>query len=264
MAKTQKELAFLRDLYIQDDWTKRFTDLVDKHMDLRDSENMLYINAGTGGHALAIHERFGEKTDIFASCENEDILAIARDKGAAIRSPVDFSTIRFEDNAFDAVLADATFVKPSEYAAFIDKTVRVARTGGDIAVFLPSAGSFGEIFSLMWEALYNEEMTEHGPAVEELIAELPPVWKVEELGERASLVNINTQTSNEVFDYETSAEFLSSPLVADFLFPVWLETLDEDEKERVTKTLAHLIDTEDGSISFRFSVKATLLTGEKG
>ena len=66
MAKTQKELAFLRDLYIQDEWTRRFTDLVDKHMDLRDSENMLYINAGTGGHALAINERFGEKTDIFA------------------------------------------------------------------------------------------------------------------------------------------------------------------------------------------------------
>jgi ubiquinone/menaquinone biosynthesis C-methylase UbiE len=108
MAKTQKELAFLRDLYIQDDWTKRFTDLVDKHMDLRDSENMLYINAGTGGHALAIHERFGEKTDIFASCENEDMLTIAKDKGAATRSPVDFSTIRFEDDAFDAVLADAT------------------------------------------------------------------------------------------------------------------------------------------------------------
>jgi ubiquinone/menaquinone biosynthesis C-methylase UbiE len=264
MAKSQKELAFLRDLYIQEDWTKRFTHLVDKHMDLRDSENMLYINAGTGGHALAIHERFGQKTDIFASCENEDILAIARDKGAAIQSTVDFSTIRFEDDAFDAVLADATFVKPADYAAFIDNTVRVARTGGDIAVFLPSAGSFGEIFSLLWEALFNEEMTEHGPAVEELIAELPPVWRIEEMGERAGLVNINTQMSTEIFDYETSSEFLSSPLVADFLLPVWLETLDENEKERVTNALAQLIDSEDGSISFRFSVKATLLTGEKG
>ena len=82
MAKTQKELAFLRDLYIQDEWTRRFTDLVDKHMDLRDSENMLYINAGTGGHAMAIHERFGEKTDIFASCEDEDMLTIALRQGS--------------------------------------------------------------------------------------------------------------------------------------------------------------------------------------
>src|SRR5450759_4711214 len=104
IAKTQKDLAFLRDLYIQDEWTKRFTDLVDKHIDLKDSENMLYLNAGTGGPAMATFARFGEKTDIFASCENDDLLNIARDKATAISSDVDFSVLRFEDDAFDAVL----------------------------------------------------------------------------------------------------------------------------------------------------------------
>ena len=264
MAKTQKELAFLRDLYIQDEWTRRFADLVDKHMDLRDSENMLYINAGTGGHALAINERFSEKTDIFASCEDEDMLVIARDKGAAIRSDVDFSTIRFEDDAFDAVLADATFVRPADIESFIENTVRVARTGGDIAIFLPSAGSFGEVFSLMWEALFNLDLTEHGAEVEELIAELPTISRINELGKRSGLVNINTQMATEEFEYESGAEFVESPLVADFLMPKWLETLETDEKERVTKELARLIDAEEAPLTFRFSVKATLLTGEKG
>ena len=264
MAKTQKELAFLRDLYIHDEWTRRFTDLVDKHMDLSDSENMLYINAGTGGHALAINERFGEKTDIFASCEDEDMLAIARDKAAAVRSDVDFSTIRFEDNAFDAVLADASFVRPAEIESFIENTIRVARTGGDVAIFLPSAGSFGEIFSLLWEALFNEDLTDHGAAVETLIADLPTVSHVEELAKRYDMVNVNTQMATELFEYENGAEFIESPLVADFLMPVWLETLDENEKERVVKQLAQLIDAEEASLTFRFSVKATLLTGEKG
>ena len=263
MAKTQKELAFLRDLYIQDEWTRRFTDLVDKHMDLSDSENMLYINAGTGGHALAINERFGEKTDIFASCENDDLLVIARDKAAAIGSDVDFLTIRFEDDAFDGVLADATFVRPSDLDEFIENTVRVARTGGDIAIFLPSAGSYGEVFSLLWEAFFNEDLTEHGAAVETLIAELPPVSRIEELAKRAGLVNINTQMATELFEYENGTEFIASPLVADFLMPVWLETLDENEKERVTKQLAQLIDAEEAPLSFMFSVKAMLLTGEK-
>ncbi len=264
MAKTQKELAFLRDLYVQDDWTKRFTDLVDKHMDLRDSDNMLYINAGTGGHALAIHERFGEKTDIFASCENEDVLAIARDKGAAISSTVDFSMIRFENDAFDAVLADATFVPPPELASFIEDTVRVARTGADIAVFMPSVGSFGEVFSLMWEAFFTEELTEHAAGVEKLVAELPTASHLEKVAADAGMVNINSQTSVEIFDFENGAEFISSPLVADFLMPVWLATMDANEKERVNDKLAQLIDAEDGDLSFRFSVKATLLTGEKG
>ena len=263
MAKTQKELAFLRDLYIQSEWTQRFTDLVDKHMDLRDSENMLYINAGTGGHALAINERFGEKTDIFASCEDEDMLVIARDKASSIASDVDFSTIRFEDDAFDAVLADATLVRPAEIEYFIENTVRVARTGGDIAIFLPTSSSYGEVFSLLWEVLFNEDLAEHGAAVERFIAELPTVSRIEELGTRSGLVNINTQMATELFEYESGTEFVESPLVADFLMPVWLETLETDEKERVTKELARLIDAEEAPLTFRFSVKATLLTGEK-
>ena len=264
MEKTQKELAFLRDLYIQDEWTRRFTDLVDKHMDLSDSENMLYINAGTGAHAMATYERFGEKTDIFASCENEDILTIARDKAAAVSSGVDFSTIRFEDDAFDAVLADATFVRPADLESFIENTIRVSRTGGDIAIFLPTAGSYGEVFSLMWEVLFNEDLAEHGAAVEKLIAELPTVSSVEAIGKRAGLVNINAQTATEVIEYENGAAFIASPLVADFLMPVWLEMLDEDEKERAVKQLAQLIDAEDADLTFKFSLKATLLTGEKG
>jgi ubiquinone/menaquinone biosynthesis C-methylase UbiE len=263
MAKTQKERAFLRDLYIQDEWTKRFTDLVDKHMDLRDSDNMLYINAGTGGHALAIHERFGEKTAIFASCEDEDMLAIARDKAIAVQYDVDFSTLRFEDDAFDAVLADATFVPPPALEDFIQNTVRVARTGGDIAIFMPSVGSFGEVFSLMWEAFFTEDLMEHAAGVEKLVAELPTVSHLEELASAAGMVNINTQTAIEVFDFENGEAFISSPLVEDFLMPVWLETMDEDEKERVNKKLAELIDDEDGTLSFQFKLKATLVTGEK-
>ena len=253
----------MRDLYIQDDWTKRFTDLVDKHIDLRDSENMLYINAGTGGHALAIGERFGEKTDIFATCEDEDTLTIARDKAAAVRSEVDFSDVRFEDDAFDAVLADATLVRPAEIEHFVENVVGTARTGADVALFLPSAGSYGEIFTLLWEVLFNDDLGEHGAVVENLIAELPTISRLEEWAAAAGLVNINTETACEVFEYDNGAAFIASPLVADFLLPAWLETLDDNEKERVHEELAQLIDAEDGTMSFRFSVKATLLTGEK-
>lgn len=264
MEKTEKELAFLRDLYLNEDWTKRFTDLVDRHMDLRDSENMLYINAGTGSHAMAVVERFGEKTDVFATCENDHLLAIAQDKAAAIKSPVDFSTLRFEDDAFDAVLADGSFVRPDEVETLIENVVRVARTGGDVAVFLPSVGSYGEVFSLLWEAIFNERISGQDETVQRLIAGLPTISRLEKIGELAGMVNINTETATELFEYDNGKEFVESPLVANFLMPAWLETFEEDEKERVQNQLAQLIDAEDGTMSFRFSVKATLLTGEKG
>lgn len=263
MEKTQKEMAFLRDL-IADEWTRRFTDLVDKHLDLSDSENLLYINAGTGGHALILDEKFGAKTDIFASCEDEDMLNIARDKAAAVSSNVDFSAMRFEDDAFDAVLADASLVRPSDIEEFVEDVVRVARTGGDVAIFLPSAGSFGEIFSLLWEVLYIDDLGLRGHAAESLINELPTNSRIEAIAANAGMVNVRTETATEILEFDDGKAFVSSPIVEDFLFQNWLATLDENEKERVTDDLAGLIDAEDGEMSFKLTVKATLLTGEKG
>lgn len=263
MKKTQKELAFLRDLYIEDAWTQRFAELVDKHLKLDEAENLLYINAGTGGHAFAIAERSGEKIDIFASCENEDILSIARDKAAAVGSNVDFSCIRFEDDAFDSVLADATFIRPAEITDLVDDAVRVARHGADVAIFMPTAGSYGEVLSIIWEVLFNEEMTENSAAVERLISSIPTISRVEEIAERAGLINIKTEMAIEVFEFENGAEFAASPLVEDFLMPIWLETLSEEDLVPVTEKIAQLIDTEDGDLTFRFTVKATLVTGEK-
>jgi ubiquinone/menaquinone biosynthesis C-methylase UbiE len=263
MVKTQKELAFLRDLYIHDEWTRRFTELLDKHVDLKGDENILYVNAGTGNHAFALREKVKSDTAIFATCEDEDMLAIARDKAAAVKADIDFSMIEFEDDAFDTVLADASFVRPAALADFVKNSVRVTRHGGKTAVMLVAAGSFGEIFSLLWEVLFNEDLGEHGAAAERMIAEIPTVSEVEAMAGQAGLENIETHTANEVFEYDNGAAFIGSPLVADFLLPVWLKTLSENEKEQVIEKLAQLIDDEDGTLSFRFSVKATLLTGEK-
>lgn len=264
MAKSQKELAFLRELYLQDDWTRRFAELVDKHIDLSDSENLLYINAGTGGHAIALAERFGEKVDVFASVENEDLLNIARDKAAAVSSNVDFSMLNFEEDSFDAVLVDASLLAPSEIEAAIANATRVARTGADIAVIAPSSGSYGEVFSLMWEVLASDDMDGDGAVVESLISELPGVSRLEEFAAAAGLVNVHTESVAELFEFENGQEFVESPLVADFLMPSWLGDDDDEKNERVNKQLAQLIDAEDGDISFIFSVKATLLSAEKG
>ena len=263
MAKTEKELAFLRDLYINDEWTHRFTDLADKHLKFSREKNFLYINAGTGNHAFALREKLDKTTAIFATCENEELLKIARDKALAVKSDVDFCSIRFEDSAFDSVLVDASFVRSDELEQLIKESVRVARTSGKVGVFFPAAGSFGEIFSLLWEVLFNEDLGEHGAAAEQMVKDLPPVWRAEEIAESVGLVKVESNTSNEVFDYENGAKFIGSPLVADFLLPLWLDSLNEKEKERVIEKLAQLIDAEEGSLTFRFGVKVVFLTGEK-
>jgi ubiquinone/menaquinone biosynthesis C-methylase UbiE len=264
MTKTQKELAFLRDLYVDNEWTLRFTDLVDKHIGFAKEEKLLYINAGTGNHALALSKKLDKQADFFATAENEDVLTIARDKAIAVKANIDFSMNRFDDESFSGVIADASFVRPDDLQNFVREAVRVVEPGGKVAFFTVSAGSFGEIFSLLWEVCFNEDLGEHGALSEKLISELPTVSRIEEISKNAGLENIETHTQNEIFEYQNGAEFVAVPLVADFLLPVWLESLSDKEKSKATAKLAALIDAEDQDLTFRFSVKATLAIGEKG
>jgi ubiquinone/menaquinone biosynthesis C-methylase UbiE len=263
MTKTQKELAFLRDLYVDNEWTLRFTDLVDKHIGFAKEEKLLYINAGTGNHALALSKKLGRNAKFFATAENKHVLTIARDKAIAVKANIDFSMNNFDDESFSAVIADASFVRPVELQNFVAEAARVTETGGKVAFFTVSSGSFGEIFSLLWEVCFNEDLGEHGALSEQLITELPTISRIEEIAAHARLENVETHTQNEIFEYKNGAEFVAAPLVADFLLPVWLKTLNKKEQAKATKQLAKLIDAEDQDLTFRFSVKATLAIGEK-
>lgn len=102
-----------------------------------------------------------------------------------------------------------------------------------------------------------------GGEVERLITDLPPVSSIEEIAVKAGLTNIETHTKNEIFEYENGAEFIGSPLISYFLLPRWLDFLTDKQKEQAAKKLAQIIDSERDGLTFRFSVKATLLIGEK-
>ena len=70
--KSDKELAFLQDLFIAPDWGERFAELIDAHVKLPTEGKALYIAAGTGAHAMALQERAGTKLDLLCIDENPD------------------------------------------------------------------------------------------------------------------------------------------------------------------------------------------------
>lgn len=261
MSKTEKELAFLQDLYISTDWTERFTDLFGKDFDTKEFENILYINAGTGNHALALEEKLGEDTDLIAVCQNQELLRIAQAKADVVRSDIKF-TGDFPDEKFDAVIADASLVKPSELKEFMTEAAGFSRW--QIALLLPTAGSFGEIFSYLWQVLLELDWLDKSAEIENLLSEIPTAFRVEEMMRDLGFTKAEATTKNEEFEFENGAEFIAAPLVADFLFENWLDFLDETEKEQLSTKLAQLIDAECEGLSFRFAVKTTLVVGAKG
>lgn len=260
MSKTEKELAFLQDLYISTDWTQRFTDLIGKDFKADEFENILYINAGTGNHALALEEKIDEDTEFVAVAQNAELLNIAKAKADAVKSNIVF-TDGLPDEKFDAVIADLSFIKPSELKNSMNESAELSRW--QIAFLLPTAGSFGEIFSYLWQTLLELDWLDKGAEIENLLSELPTVSQAEEMTKDLGFSQVEAKTKNEIFEFENGAEFIEAPLVTDFLFENWLGFLSENEKEQVSEKLAQIIDTEREDLTFRFAVKATLITGAK-
>jgi hypothetical protein len=261
MSKTEKELAFLQDLYIATGWTERFTDLLGKDFNTEEFENILYLNAGTGNHALTLEEKLDENTELIAVTENDELLKIAQAKADAVKSDINFTALK-PARKFDAVIADASLVKPSELKDFLTKAADSSRW--QIAFLLPTAGSFGDIFSYLWQVFFELEWLDKGAEVENLINEIPTVSAAEEMIKDLGFKKTEAKTKNENFEFENGAEFVESVLVRDFLLENRLGFLTETEKEQVYEKLAQTIDAECEGLTFRFTVKATLITGAKG
>ena len=267
-AKSEKELAFLYDLYVATDWGERFAELVDARVELPKEGRALYVAAGTGSHAMALHERAGKKLELVCVDESDDYLELARAKAAAAKEPTQFQreepgSLSFPDESFDFALGNASMVPGHDLRAVVSELVRVTAPGGTVAWWLPTASSFGEFFSIFWEALLNADFEDHGVEVEHLITEMPTVSDVEKLAKDEGLDEVQSWTTIEEFDYQSGEEFLNSPLINDFLLPGWLSSVPEAARPRVQEELARIIDEERHTGEFPLTMKATLVMGRK-
>ncbi len=266
--KSQKELAFLYDLYIATDWAERFAALVDERVELPKEGRALYVAAGTAGHALALKER-DEELSLLCVDENPECLEIAQAKAVAVHQEAEFQredpqALSFEDDRFDLVLGDASLTPPTKLRSMLAEIVRVAKPGATVATWFPTAASFGEVFSIYWEALTRAGLGDHSAAVENLINELPTVANVESWADQMGLESVTVTTAVEEFHYDSGDSFLSSPMISDFLLPNWFQRVPAADQDRVIRELTRIIDEERHDGEFLLTLKATLVVGKKG
>ena len=270
MRKSDKELAFLHDLYVATDWGERFAALVDGHVRLPKEGRALYVGSGTGGHALALAERGGAALELVGVEESEGQVELARAKAAAVDGAgVEFhhaqlEDLAFEDEQFDLVVGDASLVAPERLPEVLTEMVRVAAPGATVSLSVASASSFGEFFSVYWEALANTGYMEQAAGVESLIGELPTASEVEVLARREALEEVESWTTIEEFGFPSGREFLDAPLVENFLLKHWLDLLpDEEARTNVMDEVTRIIDDDRHELDFSLTVKATIVVGKK-
>lgn len=266
--KSDKELAFLQDLFIAPDWGERFAELIDEHLKLPNAGKALYMAVGTGGHALSLQERTGSKLEFLCVDENAECIELARAKATATDGHVGFDlaaldNLNLRDTRYDLVIGNASLVSPQRIRRMLSEMVRVAAPSATIALTLPTASSFGEFFSIYWEALHNNGLLDNEPDVEQLITELPTVSHVEQLAEDEGLKEVESWTRIEEFDFASGEHFLTSPLVAEFLMQEWLALVPDDMRAGLVSEISRLINEERHEAEFAISVKATLVVGQK-
>jgi len=266
--KTNKELAYLHELFVANDWGERFAELIDEHVELPQEGWALYLAAGTGGHAIALQERANQKLTFHCLDENEESLELARAKAAVLKDGTQFlkgkvDSLTSAANQFNLVVGDASLIHSQRVPQMLAEMTRVAAPSATVALVLPTLSSFGEFFSIYWEALHNCRLLDHEADVERLITTLPSVSAVEAMAEQAGLDEVASWTRIEEFDYESEEQFLNAPLISDFLMPIWLENLPANSQQQVIGEIARLINEERHQAEFALSVKATLVTGKK-
>jgi ubiquinone/menaquinone biosynthesis C-methylase UbiE len=268
--KSDKELAFLHELYVATDWGERFAELMNKHVKLPREGRALYVASGTGGHALALAVRAGRDVSLICVDESEERLELARAKADALKGAnVEFrhaqlEDVGFDDEQFNLVVGDASLVEPERLPEVFAEMARVAAPGATVSLSVTTASSFGEFFSVYWEALSNAGYAEQAAEVASLIKQLPTVSDVETLAAREALEGVESWTSIEEFDFPTGREFLAAPLVRDFLLERWLDSLpDEEARAAVLGEVERIIDEDRHEGDFSLSIKATIVVGRK-
>jgi ubiquinone/menaquinone biosynthesis C-methylase UbiE len=267
---TAKEQAFLYDLYLVPQWREIFDRMVDEEIKLPLKGKLLDAECGTGSYALDLSLRISQDIEVVGIDASEEKLLLARGKAAVKKAnKVSFQqgwlhALGLPDDEFDWLLADASLTPAEDLADILIELRRVAKPGAPIIIKLTTRGSFDEFFSILWETLFELDLTEYSPQLEGLITERLTETQAEEVAAAAGLKKITSIMRKEILTYPTGADFLTAPLIETVFLNDWLAFLpDADARARVLQQLPEMIDRARQSLDFDTSVKATLLLAQK-
>jgi len=266
----EKELAYLYDLYIVPLWREVFDRIVDEEIELPKDGRFLEVECGTGGYTIDLAVRGGAKVNVVGVDSRAERLVLARGKAdiqmvkratfqQALPDDLDFPV-----GEFDLVIGDLSLLPTDQVEDAVDELIRVAKKGATVIIKLATHGSFGEFYSIYWEALFDLGLTEFSSQIEALILERLTVGNAETMALDAGLQRVRSVTQQERLEFNDGDGFLTSPLIETSFLDHWLAILpDQETRGKARQRISEIIDREREQAGFDISVKATIIIGQK-
>src|SRR5262249_12784814 len=131
---------------------------------IRFGERVLDVACGTGVLGRAVADRVGDDGEVVGLDVNDGMLAVARRKAPGIQwKQGRAESLPFGDESFDAVLCQFGLMFFEDRAAALREMIRVARTGGRVAVAvwssLDAAPGYADVVELL-ARLFGEEIAD--------------------------------------------------------------------------------------------------------
>ena len=243
---------------------------MDENLKLPAKGDLLYVAAGTGTHLLKLRDSAPDDLRFTAIESDEEKAAIAEAKIRALNLPVmlrtaDATDLPFEDDSFDVVICEASILAPEILPQLINELRRVAAPKASLRLATVTSGSYGEIISLLWEALFRADSLNYEAYVEELTSRNITSHNLQILAEESGWRNVATETKSEIFSYQNAEEFFAAPLITHFVMPYLTAKFRHDAAatKKIAVELRKVFEENTDELDFQFSVKATILGGKK-
>lgn len=268
--RSERELALRYDLMVAPLWQDVLQQWFEDRLDLPNDARVMELNCGTGGLALSIASALTGKGEVIAVDDDQARIDLAMAKADVDKLPNLFFRVAGKDpdatheGPFDLAIGDATLLDQVALPGLLDTLMISADSDGQVALKLITRGSFGEFFSILWEALYDRDLTRLSPGVEDLIQQFPTVSDGQRMMKDRGLAHVHAYAGKKDLRFSSAAELFDFPIIADYLLVDWFSFLpDLATREVVQDRIIEILGRETQTLPFDLSIKTTLLTGRK-
>ncbi len=249
-------------------WSQKFGRMLLRGLDLPEKAMVLDVGCGTGYPSTEILKQM-EAGRIIAIEPIGALLDVARKKVGELsgkqiffRSESPRSKLAFADEVYDLVISNLGLLDHDDPPRALKEFRRVTKPGGRVAVTLPLAGTYHQLYDIYREVLTKGDQHEVLERLEAHIGKLPEPDVAASWMEDAGLSEVELEVEEFSLLFKSSREFFFAPVIEYGPLAAWKEIAGKGQAmQEIFWQIKESIDAYFHERAFEITVKAGCLRG---